>query len=164
MYKHILLPTDGSDISEEAAVAGIALARCLGARVTAIHVIAEPAPPGLEKWAHHDPEFQANLEQVLEKRGAVYLDTIRDAARRAGVPCDCRLARGASPHAEIIAAASDGDYDLIVMASHGRRGADGVLLGSETVKAATLGTVPVLVHRKSPRFKGAVPKRAAMKR
>jgi nucleotide-binding universal stress UspA family protein len=148
MYKHILLPTDGSSISEEAAAAGIDIARAFGARVTALHVIPDPVLPGLESWAHHDAGFAERLSQVLEKRGTLYLETVRDAARRAGVPCECQLARDTSPHAGIIAAARDGDCDLIVMASHGRRGSDGALLGSETVKAATLGTVPVLVHRK----------------
>ncbi len=146
-YKHILLPTDGSAISEAAAAAGIALARTCGARVTAMYVVPIPAPPELEAWAHHDPDFEKRFVQVLEKRGTLYLETIRDAARRAGVACDCRLARGDSPHAQIIEEAKAGDYDLIVMASHGARGGDGTLLGSETVKTATLGTVPVLVHR-----------------
>ncbi len=154
VYKHLLLPTDGSTVSEEAAAAGIALARALGARVTALHVVTDSAPPSLETWAHHDPKFGANLGTVLEKRGAVYLETIRDAALRAGVSCDCRLARGTSLHAEIMAASLDAKCDLIVMASHGRRGDGGTLFGSETIKAATLGMVPVLVHRKLRSLKG----------
>jgi len=150
-YKHILLPTDGSRISEAAATAGIDLARTCGARVTAMHVVPIPSPPELEVWAHHDPDFEKRFVQVLEKRGALYLETIRDAALRAGVSCDCRLAHGDSPHARIIEEAGTGDYDLIVMASHGARGGDGTLLGGETVKTATLGTVPVLVHRNARR-------------
>jgi nucleotide-binding universal stress UspA family protein len=148
MYKHILLPTDGSRVAEAAAQAGIELAQAIGARVTAVHVVADPELPGLESWAHHDQAFRTRLERVLEKRGTLYLETIRDAARRAGVACDCRLVHGDSAHAGIIAAALDTDCDLIVMASHGRTGADGKFLASETIKAATLGPVPVLVHRK----------------
>jgi nucleotide-binding universal stress UspA family protein len=148
-YKHILLPTDGSRISEAAAAAGIDLARTCGARVTVMHVVPIPEPPELEAWAHHDPDFEKRFVEVLEKRGNLYLETIRDAALRAGVSCDCRLAHGESPHARIIEEARAGDYDLIVMASHGARGGDGTLLGGETVKTATLGTVPVLVHRKA---------------
>lgn len=164
MYKHILIPTDGSTISEEAAAAGIALARALGARVTALHVVAHPAAAGLEKWAHHDADYEAKLGQVLEKRGTLYLEAIRDAALGAGVRCDCRLAHGKSPHAEIIATSLDEGCDLVVMASHGRKGSDGTLLGSETVKAATLGLVPVLVHRQARSFKGRRAQRGAVKR
>jgi nucleotide-binding universal stress UspA family protein len=156
MYKHILLPTDGSQVSEDAAAAGIDLARAIGARVTAFHVVADPALPGLEPWAHQDAGFATNLAMVLERRGTLYLENIREAAMRAGVGCDCRLARGASPHEEIIAEANGGDYDLVVMASHGARGGDGTLLGGETVKTATLGTVPVLVHRKRRYLKAEV--------
>jgi nucleotide-binding universal stress UspA family protein len=147
MYKHILIPTDGSPVSESAAAAGIGLARALGARVTALHVLAAPAPPALEEWAHRDRAFGEKLEDVLEKRGVLYLEAIRDSARAAGVPCDCRLVRGVSPHSGIIAESLAAGCDLVVMASHGPRGGDGTPLGSETVKAATLGTVPVLVHR-----------------
>jgi nucleotide-binding universal stress UspA family protein len=156
MYKHILLPTDGSEVSEEAATAGISLARALGARVTAFHVVPDPAVPGLEQWAHQDAGFATNLAMVLERRGTLYLQTVRDAALRAGVGCDCRLVHGSSPHEQIIAEANGGDYDLVVMASHGARGGDGTLLGGETVRTATLGTVPVLVHRKRRLLKSEV--------
>jgi nucleotide-binding universal stress UspA family protein len=77
----------------------------------------------------------------------MFLETVREAALRAGVQCECRLERGVTPHQGIIAAARDVECDLIVMASHGEKGGDGTVLGSETVKAATLGPVPVLVHR-----------------
>lgn len=147
LYRHILLPTDGSVVAEQAAAAGIDLARALGARVTALHVIPDPAPPSLDTWAHEDAAFPEKLTHILEKRGTVFLETVREAALRAGVQCECRLERGRSPHEAIIAAARDGGCDLIVMGSHGEKGGDGTVLGSETVKAATLGPVPVLVHR-----------------
>jgi nucleotide-binding universal stress UspA family protein len=149
-YTHILLPTDGSTVAEQAVAAGIGLARALGARVTAVHVIPDQAAPSLDNWAHEDPTFPRKLDRILEKRGAMFLETVREAALRAGVQCECRLERGASPHEGIIAAARDSDCDLIVMASHGEKGGDGTVLGSETVKAATLGPVPVLVHRQPP--------------
>jgi nucleotide-binding universal stress UspA family protein len=147
MYKHILLPTDGSRVAEAAAQAGIELAQAIGARVTAVHVVADPELPGLESWAHHDQAFRTRLERVLEKRGTLYLETIRDAARRAGVACDCRLVHGDSAHAGIIAAALDTDCDLIVMASHGRKGIAGLLLGSEANRVLTHSTIPVLICR-----------------
>ena len=149
MYKHILIPTDGSKVSEEAAAAGIDLARVLGARVTALHVVPDPTASALDRWAHHDPKFETKLDQVFEKLGAVYLETIREVARGAGVRCDCRLVHGDSPHAAIIAASLEEGCDLVVMASHGRKGDSAGVLASETVKAATLGAVPVLVHRKA---------------
>lgn len=163
MYKHILIPTDGSRLSEEAAAAGIELARALGARVTALHVVPESGAPALDRWAHRDPHIETKLDQVFEKLGAVYLETIREAALVAGIRCECRLAHGKSPHEAIIAASLAEGCDLVVMASHGRNGEVGGLLASETVKAATLGPVPVLVHRTPRAAKERPPARAAKK-
>lgn len=164
MYKHILIPTDGSKVSEEAAAAGIELARALGARVTALHVVPDSTASALDRWAHRDPKFETKLDQVFEKLGAVYLETIREVASGAGVRCDCRLAHGNSPHAAIIAASIEEGCDLVVMASHGRKGDSAGVLGSETVKAATLGEVPVLIHRKPRAVKESPPARARKKK
>ncbi len=147
MYKHILVPTDGSHLSEEAAAAAIRMAKSLGARITALHVVPEPAGTGLDAWTHDDEKFEEHLAKVLESRGNEYLSTVREMARRAGVPCDCVLVRGESPSAEIVVESRDRDCDLILMASHGRSGSDAVILASETVKVMTLGDLPVLVHR-----------------
>jgi nucleotide-binding universal stress UspA family protein len=163
MYKHILIPTDGSRVSEEAAAAGIELARVLGARVTALHVVPDSGAPALDRWAHRDPHIETKLDRVFEKLGTIYLETIREAALVAGIQCDCRLAHGKSPHAAIIAASLAEGCDLVVMASHGRNGDVAGLLASETVKAATLGHVPVLVHRKLRAAKERPPARAAKK-
>jgi nucleotide-binding universal stress UspA family protein len=146
MYKHILIPTDGSRLSEEAAATAIRMAKSLGARVTVLHVVPEPSTSGIDAWTHDDEEFEAHLEKVLESRGNEYLATICDAAHRAGVPCECAMVRGESPHAEIVVEARGRGCDLIVMASHGRSGTDAVILASETLKVMTLGDVPVLVH------------------
>lgn len=146
MYKHILVPTDGSAVSEGAAEAAIVLAKTLGARITAVHVLPEPVATDIDAWAHRDPHFDRHLQGVLEGRGALYLESVRDAAFRAGVPCECRLVKDQSPYARILAEAREHECDLIFMASHGRRGGDGTLLASETLKTATFGTVPVLIH------------------
>lgn len=146
MYRHILIPTDGSRLSEESAAAAIRMARSLGARVTVLHVVPEPATSGIDAWTHADEAFEAHLEKVLEERGGEYLATICDMARRAGVPCEAALVRGESAHAEIVVEARGRGCDLIVMASHGRSGSDAVILASETLKVMTLGDVPVLVH------------------
>jgi len=150
MYKHILIPTDGSRLSEEAATAGVRLAKALGARVTMLHVVPEPSTSGLDAWTHDDEQFEAHLEKVLEGRADEYLETACDIARKAGVPCDRALVRGESPHAEIVIEARERGCDLVVMASHGRKGDDAVILASETLKVMTLGGVPVLVHRSAP--------------
>ena len=146
MYKHILLPTDGSPLSESAAAAGIELARKIGARVTALHVVAEPQMPGLENWSHHDKNFPEHLAKALERHAEGYVEAVRDEARRAGVPCDGVLARSPAPDREIIAQAESRGCDLIVMASHGHKGTESVLLASVTLSVATLGKIPVLIH------------------
>jgi nucleotide-binding universal stress UspA family protein len=149
MYRHILLPTDGSLLSEEAARAGIDLARRIGARVTVLHVLPHASALPLERWVHHDKLHAKHLGEALERHGEHYVDTIREEARRAGVPCDGVLARAERAEGEIIAQADQHGCDLIVMASHGRKGADGVLLASVTVAVATLGKVPVLIHHRA---------------
>ncbi len=146
MYKHILAPTDGSRQSEDAAAAAIRLAKAVGARLTALHVVPEPATSALDAWTHDDTQFKAHLEKVLETRGREYLETVREVALKAGVPCDCVLVHGDSAAAGIVAEARGRGCDLIVMASHGRKGGDSVLLASETIKVMTLGATPVLVH------------------
>ncbi len=143
MYKHILLPTDGSVLSESAIQTGVKLAKALGARITGFHVI-EPfhvVSAGVEMVsdtrAQYDKEALANAER--------FVSAIAAAAKQAGVTCDCVTDR--SPHAfeAIIAAAEQRGCDLIVMASHGRRGIKGVLLGSVTNKVLTHTRTPVLV-------------------
>jgi nucleotide-binding universal stress UspA family protein len=146
VYQHILLPVDGSPASQSAARAGIALARRIGAHVTALHVLPEPARVGLDAWAHADQRFGANIADSLEARGERYTGEVREAARQSGVACECRVLRGASPHAAILAEARKSQCDLIVMGSHGTSGAGASRVDGEAVKVVTLGEVPVLVH------------------
>jgi len=146
MYKNILLPTDGSRLSENAARAGIALARALGAKVMALHVIPDASEVVLERWAHGDEDFAGKFSEALASRGELYVEEVRDAARRAGVACECRVARGRTPHEGILEEAIGGHHDLIVMASHGHNEASGDVFGSETALVMKLGATPVLVH------------------
>jgi nucleotide-binding universal stress UspA family protein len=147
VYRNILIPTDGSRESVRAADAGIRLGKALGARVTALHIVADAHVSKLEAWAHQDKDFGANLGKTLEDRAVLMLETVRDLALKAGVPCTCHLVRGGAPHEEILKAAAEHECDLIVMASH-RLGAETeVMLDGETIKVLTGGPVPVLVYQ-----------------
>jgi nucleotide-binding universal stress UspA family protein len=148
MYRHILVPTDGSPVSREAAAAAIALARTVGARLTTLHVMATPEEPSLAGWAHGDLDFAAKFDRVRERRGVMFVEAVREAAMLAGVPCDCVVAHGPTPSGVILREARVRNCDMIVMASHGRRGSGGTA-GSETLKVVALGGIPVLVHHAS---------------
>ena len=143
MYKHILIPTDGSRRCERAALHAIRLARTLGARVTALHVVPAAEYPALEAWARHDARFAAKLDEAFRHQGQLFLETVREAALREGVPCDCRIAKAPLPHEAIVSTAHDIDCDLIFMAPRGA--ADPALSESQTAKVAGLGDIPVLV-------------------
>jgi nucleotide-binding universal stress UspA family protein len=145
MYKHILLPVDGSELSLRAADAGIALARQLGARVHALHVVVPlPAMPFLnEVIVTSDAEYADSAEEA----GARYLAAVRERADAAGVPCQGSLETDPRPHHAIVEVARREGCDLIVMGSHGWRGLDRLLLGSEAQRVILDSGVPVLVNR-----------------
>jgi nucleotide-binding universal stress UspA family protein len=147
MYKHILLPTDGSPLSQRAADAGIALAAALGARVTALFVAPAPTPLVYDEFipvAYMTPEQHAEL---IDRASARYLGHIARRAQAAGVPCEGVKLTGEYPAETIVEAARARKCDLIVMASHGRRGVKALLLGSETARVLAHSKIPVLVHR-----------------
>ena len=148
MFKHILIPTDGSKISNEAAQAGVRLAARLGAHVTALFA-APPATPivyrGLLPAGLTTPDKH---RKMIEKMAASYLGSVEDAAHAAGVRCTSVTLTSDFPADAILATAKKRKCDLIFMASHGRRGLRGALLGSETHKVLTEGKIPVLVFRK----------------
>jgi nucleotide-binding universal stress UspA family protein len=147
MYQHILIPTDGSTLSGHAVVQGINLAKATGARVTGLFVAPAPTPlvfDGLVPVDYMQPDEHASLTARAAARA---LGVIEKAAQQAGVRCDCLTVTGEYPAEAILAAAAKHRCDLIVMASHGRRGLAGVLLGSETQKVLTHAKGPVLVCR-----------------
>jgi nucleotide-binding universal stress UspA family protein len=145
MYKHVLLPVDGSDLSLRAADAGIALARQLGARVHALHVVVPlPAVPFLNEVI---VTSNAEYADSAEDAGARYLAAVRERADAAGVPCQCSLETDPRPHHAIVAVARREGCDLIVMGSHGWRGLDRLLMGSETQRVILEADLPVLVNR-----------------
>ena len=145
MYKHILLPTDGSEFSERAALYGVKLAQSLNARITAITVTAPWQAIAIGEVAVAVPE--ADYETRSETNAWNFLDKITDAAKAVGVPHSAVHVRDPSPYEAILAAANSHGCDLIVMGSHGRRGLAGLLLGSETIRVLTHSKQPVLVYR-----------------
>lgn len=148
MYKHIMLPVDGAELSVKAVDECFAFARSIGAKVTAIHVVPHVnlhVPVGFTSDLVKDLEQQREEEYV--KSGQKMLTDLEAGARSNGVECENLVVVGDNPYEEIIDNAEKRDCDLIMMASHGRRGLDAVLLGSETVKVLTHTKIPVLVVR-----------------
>ena len=143
MYKHILIPTDGSELAERAVTNGLSLAKSLGAKVTVI-IVEEPfsllalAEPGA---------FQelVQLTEQIKRDAASVLNRVANTAKQAGVSCDTIQVESAQPYQAIIATAADRGCDLIVMASHGRGGLSALVLGSVTNKVLTHTKTPVLV-------------------
>jgi nucleotide-binding universal stress UspA family protein len=145
MFKHILVPTDGSELSKQMIPKAVALAKSMSARVTGL-TVSEPFHV-----------FAANAEMVTdtedvyrahcEKRAVQYLDEIKKAAEAVGVAFTGLHVSAAQPYMTIISTTSAQGCDLICMASHGRRGVSALVLGSETVKVLTHSKLPVLVWR-----------------
>ena len=145
MYKHILIPTDGSPLSEKAVKQGLALAKSIGAKVTAITVSQTFHTFSL------DPEVvtetPAHYEEHCAARAQRYLSAAQDGASAASVAYEGMHVFHDHPYEAIINAAKDKGCDLIFMASHGRKGMSAVVLGSETVKVLTHSKIPTLVCR-----------------
>src|SRR5437773_11301445 len=147
-FKHILIPTDGSELSDKAIVHGIGLARDTGAKVTGFHACREARLPHPEESDPTTYELSsAELQADLEEKAKRYLSVVEAKAREAGVAYGSISRISNSPFEAIIHAAEEQGCDLIVMASHGRKGFAGVLLGSETLRVLTHCKIPVLVCR-----------------
>ena len=149
MYKHILLPFDASEPSRKAEQECIAFAKSIKAKVTAIHVVSHyylhvrsyAAPKAVHSKIEREHEEEA--KELAQKM----VSALTKRAKADGVECDGLVVVGDNPYEEIINSARDRKCDLIMMASHGRKGLDAVLLGSETVKVLTHSKIPVLVVR-----------------
>ena len=147
MFKHILVPTDGTVLSLRAAKNAVRFAKAHGASITAFYAA---------------PQYHANIagdympanfvplaifEKQIRKTADKYLGQVKKLAAVGGVACSGMYASGDSPYQEIIKAAKARKCDLIFMASHGRSGIAGLLIGSETSKVLTHCKLPVLVYR-----------------
>ena len=147
MFRHILIPTDGSPVSAKAVKAGVAFAREIGARITGYCAL-EPIYSQIYGEGYM---ITGSATNALEKRARAvaerYVASIGKAAKAAGVRFQGHVAKADSPYAGIIAAAKKKRCDLIFMASHGRRGLAGLIMGSVTHKVLTYTSVPVIVYR-----------------
>jgi nucleotide-binding universal stress UspA family protein len=144
MFKRILIPTDGSDITAQAVQTTISLAKSLGSQVYTISV-KEPFPYSAISEMQPTPpqEFFDAQERIASKR----VQAVVDACKTAGVPCTAHTVEALHPWEAIIDHTKRNECDLLVMASHGRRGVSALLLGSETQKVLTHSKVPVLIVR-----------------
>jgi nucleotide-binding universal stress UspA family protein len=146
MFKHILIPTDGSPASVRAGKAAVELAGAVGARVTVFFAAPAATPLVYEGLfpRYLPPDEHA---AVIERAAAKYLGAIADAAKSAGVRCETVHVTNEYPADAIVELAKRRKCDLIVMASHGRHGLSAALLGSETQKVLANAKIPVLVFR-----------------
>ena len=149
MFSRILVPTDGSPLSRRAVRCAVQLAKQQKARVIGLWV--GPAwEPNLYAYGDTVPPGYVSRKQHaarVRKAGARHLGAVRKMAAAARVRCECVCVEGVFPYIEIIKAARRRRCDLIVMASHSRRGISRLLLGSQTSKVLALAEVPVLVCR-----------------
>jgi nucleotide-binding universal stress UspA family protein len=145
MYKSILIPTDGSELAAKAVQHGMAFAKEIGAKITVLTVTVPFHVFTL------DPQSVEDTVEEYKKRvqadTAKLFGTVAKVANAAGAACETVQVEHEHPYRAIIDTAKSKGCDLIVMASHGRRGVSAIVLGSETVKVLTHTKIPVLVHR-----------------
>jgi nucleotide-binding universal stress UspA family protein len=146
MYERILIATDGHDLSKKAVKAGIALAASLDAEVVAFTAVPHYPWNYFEGAVVLSPAEIARIEKEWTQQGHVVVDAVQSDAHVRDVKATTAVGRG-EPSESIIGAAKKYKCDLIVMASHGRKGVKRLLLGSETLDVLTHSHVPVLVLR-----------------
>jgi nucleotide-binding universal stress UspA family protein len=144
MYQRILVPTDGSEITAKAVQTAIGMARKLGSE---LHTISVKEPFPYSAISEMQPTPPQEFYDAQERIAASRVRQVVDAAAAADVPCEAHTVEALHPWEAIVDYAKQNGCDLIVMASHGRRGMAALLLGSETSRVLTHTTVPVLVVR-----------------
>jgi len=140
LYTHILIPTDGSELAGKGVQHGVALAKLIGAKITILTVL----PPDM---ITADREVDEIRKASKQKHAEEVLGAVATQTQTAGVACETIQVEHEHPYQAIINTADSKGCDLIVMASHGRRGISAIVLGSETVKVLTHCKIPVLVYR-----------------
>jgi nucleotide-binding universal stress UspA family protein len=147
MFKHILIPTDGSETALKAVKAGIALAAEIGAKVTG-YCAQEPVPTHIHGEGYiADKEMMAQFEKRAAEFARKNVKAVEDAAKASGVSCTALVTKSAVPYRGIVDAAEKKGCDAIFIASHGYRGLTRLLLGSVTQEVLTHSKIPVLVFR-----------------
>ncbi len=147
MFKHFLVPTDGSDLSEGTVARAVSLAKETGARITFFYAQPDFPMPIYGEGALIDPTTPEQFAKSAAAESERILGKAKDMANAEGVNADTDSVVSEVPYEAIIDAADRHGCDLIFMASHGRRGIAGLLLGSETQKVLTHSKTPVLVYR-----------------
>lgn len=149
MYKHILLPHDGSELSSAALKQAILFAKFVGARLTVLHVV-QPFHLNVRTWATPEAmmdKIETDHDTETLEKARKMLATLQAEAKAQGIDAASVAVLGEYPYRSIIEQAEKSGCDVIMMASHGRHGLEGLLLGSETVKVLTHSKTPVLVVR-----------------
>ncbi|HVK54980.1 MAG TPA: universal stress protein [Burkholderiales bacterium] len=145
MFKHVLIPTDGSKLSEAAIQQGVRFARSINAKVTGLCVM-----PDFHVLTYQTEMLEDTKEEYAKHSSAEaerHLALIKQVAEREGVTCKTLSVINDHPYEAIIQTATEKECDVIVMASHGRSGVQAVVLGSQTLKVLTHSKIPVLVYR-----------------
>jgi nucleotide-binding universal stress UspA family protein len=149
MFKKMLVPTDGSDLSSKTVEKAIVFAGETGAAIVFLYAMHEPPIPlsDLSDTAHYEPEKTKKYAEAVQEYASKILNKAVELAKQSGIDAACMSVTDDSPYAAIVRVAEEQACDLIFMASHGRRGLSGLLLGSETHKVLTHSKIPVLIYR-----------------
>ena len=147
MYKHLLVATDGTRLSNKAVLHAISLAKRLGAKLTAFYAAPDYPIPMYADGIVYEPVSKKEYAAAVGKEAERILAGAAAKAKAAGVACATVHSIAPAPWEAILAAAKKQKCDVIVMASHGRRGVSALLLGSETQKVLTHSKLPVIVIR-----------------
>lgn len=144
MFKKILVPTDGSELSAKAIDGAVRMAHHLGAQIVGMTVV---EPYSYASLSEYRPESFEDYEARMDRLAKERLEKLENVAKAASVSVETVVAKSFSPYEAIIETARQSGCDAIFMASHGRRGLNAVLLGSETQKVLTHSNIPVMVFR-----------------
>jgi len=147
MYKNLLVATDGSKLSGKAVAHAIALAKAVGAKLTAFYAAPDYPMPAYADGVVYEPVSRKEYGKLAAQDADKILREVASKASTAGVECKTTYSIAAAPYEAILEAVKKNKCDGIVMASHGRKGMSALLLGSETQKVLTHSKVPVIVVR-----------------